>query len=60
MGIGKVKKAVFLDRDGVINKLIFNPKTGEYESSHYPEDLQVFVYAAAALQKLQQHGYLLF
>lgn len=60
MGIGKVNKAVFLDRDGVINKLIFNPSTGEYESPHYPEDLEIFEYAATALNKLQQHGYLLF
>ncbi len=36
-----MNKAVFFDRDGVINQLIFNPKTDEYESPHYPKDFEL-------------------
>ena len=54
------RAAVFLDRDGVLNELIFNPKTGEHESPHEPADLKMLPGAAEAARKLQDAGYALF
>jgi len=55
-----VKKAVFLDRDGVINRLVFNPASGRYESPHTAAELEVHPFAAESLRKLRDAGYLLF
>ncbi|MEQ8223678.1 MAG: HAD family hydrolase [Candidatus Eremiobacterota bacterium] len=60
MGICQMNRAVFLDRDGVINRLVFNPLTGDYESPHYPEDLELYPWTIEALKKLQKNGYMLF
>lgn len=54
------KKAVFLDRDGVINPLVFNPITREYESPKKLEDFHIFPGTADALQSLRREGYLIF
>lgn len=55
-----MKKAVFLDRDGVINRLVFNPSTGEYESPHLVEDLDIYHWAVKSLRKLADKNFLLF
>jgi len=55
-----MSRAVFLDRDGVINPLVYNIETSEYESPHYPEDLSIYPNVIKALRKLKEHGYLLF
>jgi len=55
-----MKNAVFLDRDGVINPLVYNPITSEYESPHYPEDFSVYPNVLKALKKLKDQGYILF
>lgn len=55
-----MSQAVFLDRDGVINELIYNGATGEYESPHVPEDLIIFPYVISCLERLKEDGYLLF
>jgi len=47
-----VLPAVFLDRDGVLNELIFNPKTGEYESPHSPQDLSIIDDVIPTLRRL--------
>jgi D-glycero-D-manno-heptose 1,7-bisphosphate phosphatase len=61
MGISKiVKKAVFLDRDGVINPNVLNKATGEWESPHHPDDFYLFPWALDALKKLGDNGYCLF
>lgn len=61
MGIGEIKRrAVFLDRDGVINALAFNAKTGAWESPHAPEDVVVLKGAAEAIRRLSAAGYLVF
>jgi D-glycero-D-manno-heptose 1,7-bisphosphate phosphatase len=52
--------AVFLDRDGVLNELIFNPVTGEYESPHTPEDLVMIDGVIPALRRLAGAGFALF
>lgn len=53
-------KAVFLDRDGVLNELILNPATGEYEPPHRVEDMKLFPYVINCLKKLMDSGYDLF
>jgi len=55
-----VTPAVFLDRDGVINELVLNPATGEYEPPHAPEDLVLIPGAVPALCDLQNAGFVLF
>lgn len=52
--------AVFLDRDGVINDLVLNPSTGEYEPPHTPESLLLCPYVVESLQSLQNAGFKLF
>lgn len=53
-----MKKAVFLDRDGVINPLVYNPKTSEYESPHYPDDFSIYAYVLKSLQLLKAQGFM--
>ena len=60
MGIGPVRRAVFLDRDGVINRNILNPVSGEYESPHRPEDFELAPGALNAIARLRTAGYRLF
>jgi D-glycero-D-manno-heptose 1,7-bisphosphate phosphatase len=62
MGIDQIggRRAVFLDRDGVLNRNVFNPATGEYESPGRPEDFVLAPNALESLSRLQAAGYLLF
>lgn len=55
-----MNRAVFLDRDGVINPLVYNPKTKEYESPHSPEDFSIFTYTLKALRLLKEAGFFVF
>lgn len=55
-----MKKAVFLDRDGVLNELVLNTPTGEYEPPHSPEDLILFPHVIESLRVLQAAGFDLF
>jgi D-glycero-D-manno-heptose 1,7-bisphosphate phosphatase len=54
-----VIKAVFLDRDGVINPLVYNPATGEYESPHKPEDFLLYPFAEKSLRLLKDAGFII-
>lgn len=58
MGAGK--RAVFLDRDGVINRNILNPATGDHEAPLTAADFALAPGARTALQRLQRAGFLLF
>src|ERR1039458_8963226 len=62
MGIDQVGgvRAVFLDRDGVLNRNVLNPATGEYESPGRPEEFHFVSGVFPALLRLQEAGYLLF
>jgi len=53
-------QAVFLDRDGVLDALIYNPLTREYESPHRLEDLEMLPRIEEPLKLLQEKGFLLF
>jgi D-glycero-D-manno-heptose 1,7-bisphosphate phosphatase len=55
-----MKKAVFLDRDGVLNELVLNHVTGEYEPPHSPDDLILFPYMIESLRVLQDADFELF
>jgi D-glycero-D-manno-heptose 1,7-bisphosphate phosphatase len=52
--------AVFLDRDGVLNRNIWNPATGAYESPLIPEQFELLPRVIPALYLLREAGYLLF
>jgi len=54
------RRAVFLDRDGVINRLVLNPATGEYEAPLTPADLEFLPGVLDGLRALQTAGFLLF
>jgi D-glycero-D-manno-heptose 1,7-bisphosphate phosphatase len=55
-----MKKAVFLDRDGVINELVLNSETNDYEPPHIPEDVILFPYTIESLRNLQEAQFDLF
>ena len=55
-----MNKAIFFDRDGVINELILNPKTNEYESPHEPKELKLISDSLDSIKKLQNAGYFVF
>jgi len=53
-------KAVFLDRDGVINRNVYYPDSGAYESPRTAAEFELFPDSLQALQNLQVAGYYLF
>ena len=53
-------KAVFLDRDGVINANIFYTDTGETEAPRTAADFRLLPGAVEAMKRLREAGYLLF
>lgn len=55
-----MRRAVFLDRDGVLNQLAMNPNTGEYESPHSYDEVVMLPGAVAAAKKLQDAGFSIF
>jgi D-glycero-D-manno-heptose 1,7-bisphosphate phosphatase len=52
-------KAVFLDRDGVINRNVFNAASGEFEAPLTANDFVLLPGAREGLQRLHQAGFLL-
>lgn len=57
---GAANKAVFLDRDGVINKICWNEDIEQLDSPLKREQFQMIPGAAEALKVLQDKGFLLF
>ena len=55
-----MNKGVFLDRDGVLNYPVLNPKTMEYEAPHHKDDFMLFPGVIEALKKLLDLNYNLF
>ncbi len=56
----KPKKAAFLDRDGVMNGLVYNDDTELIDSPMKPDELELLPGAAAAVAKLKAAGYYVF
>ena len=56
----KMSKAVFLDRDGVVTKLVMNRATGDYEAPKRVEGLELLPNVASCLRKIQESGRSLF
>jgi D-glycero-D-manno-heptose 1,7-bisphosphate phosphatase len=54
------RRAVFLDRDGVINRNILNPATGEYEAPLMADDFEFLPGVLAAMCALRAGGFPLF
>ncbi len=54
------KRAVFLDRDGVLNELALNPQNGEHESPHETAHVRMMPGAALAAKRLHDAGFVLF
>ena len=52
--------AIFLDRDGVINYPVFNPKTNEFEAPHNETDFKLFDGVINSLKLLQKLSFKLF
>jgi D-glycero-D-manno-heptose 1,7-bisphosphate phosphatase len=52
-------RAVFLDRDGVINDLVPDPDTGTPESPYSADEVRLMPDAAEAIKQLHDAGYLL-
>ncbi|MDR3425658.1 MAG: HAD-IIIA family hydrolase [Alphaproteobacteria bacterium] len=59
MGGRSLNRAVFLDRDGVLNANVLNPATGCWESPHHPDDFRLHAGVLEALCRLQGAGYVL-
>jgi len=55
-----MNRALFLDRDGVVNELVFYPSHGEWEGPRNVRDLRMRAGAAAALREASRAGWLLF
>ena len=53
-------KAVFLDRDGVINELVYNIERNESEPPHNIEDIKIIGGVTGALKKLLESNFRLF
>jgi D-glycero-D-manno-heptose 1,7-bisphosphate phosphatase len=53
-------RAVFLDRDGVLNALAFHAAANAHESPHTLDELALMPGAALAARRLQDAGFLLF
>ena len=54
------RPAVFLDRDGVLNALVWDPQNNECESPRTVAQLRMLPGVAAAAKRLQDAGFLLF
>jgi D-glycero-D-manno-heptose 1,7-bisphosphate phosphatase len=54
-----VNRALFLDRDGVLDHLVFYPDTGEWESPRRLADLRLIDGAADAVRRAHADGWLI-
>lgn len=55
-----MNRALFLDRDGVLDELVFYPSHGEWESPRHVRDLKMRPGVADALKQASGAGWLLF
>lgn len=57
---GEEGRAVFFDRDGVVNEIVFREETGQLDSPFRREEVELTDGAAEAMRALQEAGYYLF
>lgn len=50
-------RAVFLDRDGVLNDLVFNKEEGQIGSPLSASQIHLFPYVAATIKEIQKMGF---
>ncbi len=55
-----MKRALFLDRDGILDELVFYPSHEEWEAPRRVEDVRMIEGTARPLQRLVDAGWLLF
>ena len=55
-----MKRALFLDRDGILDELVFYPSHNEWEAPRRVEDVRMIEGIRAPLQRLVDAGWLLF
>lgn len=61
MGVRQVgARAVFLDRDGTLNRNVLNPATGAWESPHAVGDFALYPWVDESLRILNAREFLLF
>ncbi len=53
-----MRRAIFLDRDGVINAAIYNPVEGKLDSPYRLEEFRVLPGAARAVREINDLGFL--
>lgn len=53
-----VNRAVFLDRDGVLNALVYRPEEDVWESPHCPEEFRLLPGAAQAVGLIKEMAFL--
>jgi D-glycero-D-manno-heptose 1,7-bisphosphate phosphatase len=53
-------QAIFLDRDGTINRNLFYPDTQEFEGPREPGELEIYPWTISAMLSLQNAGFCLF
>ncbi len=56
--LGKMSRAIFLDRDGVINKAIWNPVEKAWDSPYRMEDFELLPGVPEAIRKIRSLGFL--
>ena len=54
-----MKKAVFLDRDGVINEMVYNPEFGTVDSPLNPKEFKLIEGIAKAIKLFKKIGFLI-
>jgi len=54
-----MNKAVFLDRDGTINKMIYYPEQGLLDCPFIPSQFELLPRVGSALRKMRKKGYIL-
>jgi len=60
MGIDEVNKAVFLDRDGVLNEMFFDKEKNEFRPPHSIKETRIILNSINAVRLLNKYNYLVF
>ncbi len=54
-----MKRAVFFDRDGTLNEMVYDETHGIMDSPRHPEQVRLMPGAASAIRRLREHGFLI-